>query len=127
MTICAIEQNTWGQFVVVLFSFVLVILMAYLSTRIIASFNKNKEMQGNMEVIETYRITSNKYLQIVKVVNRYVVISICKDTISFMLELSEDDIKNLKVKQINNQPLNFKEIFNKVKETTIKTKKTDEN
>ena len=127
MTICAIEQNTWGQFVVLLFSFVLVILMAYLSTRIIASFNKNKEMQGNMEVIETYRITSNKYLQIVKVVNRYVVISICKDTISFMLELSEDDIKNLKVKQINNQPLNFKEIFNKVKETTIKTKKTDEN
>ena len=124
MIICTIGQNSWGQFIVVLFAFIFVIIMAYLSTRIIASINQNRVMQGNIEAIETYRITPNKYLQIVRVVDRYMVISVCKDTISFIIELSEDDIKNLKVKQGNNQSINFKEIFDKVKNAAEKNNKS---
>ena len=124
MIIYTIGQNSWGQFIVVLFAFIFVIIMAYLSTRIIASINQNRVMQGNIEAIETYRITPNKYLQIVRVVDRYMVISVCKDTISFIIELSEDDIKNLKVKQGNNQSINFKEIFDKVKNAAEKNNKS---
>ncbi len=81
------------QFLTVILVFVLVLVLTYLTTRFVGSYQKTRALTRNFEVIETYRITNGKYLQIVKIGKKYVVIGIGKDDITNICELSEDDIK----------------------------------
>ncbi len=81
------------QFLTVILVFVLVLVLTYLTTRFVGSYQKSRALTRNFEVIETYRVTNGKYLQIVKIGKKYVVIGIGKDDITNICELSEDDIK----------------------------------
>lgn len=81
------------QFLTVILVFVLVLVLTYLTTRFVGTYQKTRALTRNFEVIETYRITNGKYLQIVKIGKKYVVIGIGKDDITNICELSEDDIK----------------------------------
>ncbi len=83
------------QFLTVILVFVLVLVLTYLTTRFVGSYQKSRALTRNFEVIETYRITNGKYLQIVKVGKKYVVIGIGKNDITNICELSEDDIKSV--------------------------------
>ncbi|MBQ3036165.1 MAG: flagellar biosynthetic protein FliO, partial [Lachnospiraceae bacterium] len=62
------------------------------TTRWVASYQKGKMMSGNIQVLETLKITQNKYLQIVRVGEHYYAIAIGKDTITLLGELKEDEI-----------------------------------
>ena len=67
-----------------------------------------------MEVMETCRISTTKYLQIVRVVNKYLVISVCKDSVTLLTELSEDEYEPPAVR--GSEPVNFAKEFDKVLE-----------
>lgn len=110
--------NSWGQFLMVILLLVFVVFLAYASTRIVGMFNKRQELQSNIKVIETFRITSNKYLQIVKVADKCMVIGVSKDSIVHLTDLSKEDIENLKDVSANNQILDFRQIFEKCKKTS---------
>jgi flagellar protein FliO/FliZ len=47
---------------------------------------------GNMELKETLRISNNKYLQIVRAGDKYLVMAVCKDTVTMLTELTEDEL-----------------------------------
>ncbi len=106
------------QFIVVIGIFILVIGATYITTRILANFQKKQGSSRNIEVIETYRLTANKYLQIVKVANQYMVIAICKDTVTFLMKLPEEDIEKLELH--SPEPIDFKTIFDQAKKLTLK-------
>ena len=46
----------------------------------------------NMKVIETFRVNNNKFIQIIQVGKKYLVISVCKDTINILTELTEEEL-----------------------------------
>ncbi len=106
------------QFIVVIGIFILVIGATYITTKILASFQKKQGSSRNIEVIETYRLTTNKYLQIVKVANQYMVIAVCKDTVTFLMKLSDEDGESLD--RYSPEPIDFKAIFEKAKNMTLK-------
>ncbi len=81
------------QFLTVILVFVLVLALTYFTTRFVGNYQKARSVNRNFEVIETYRVTNGKYLQIVKIGEKYVVIGIGKDNITSICELSADDIK----------------------------------
>ncbi len=89
------RAESFTQFLTVILVFVLVLALTYLTTRFVGSYHKSRALTRNFEVIETYRITNGKYLQIVKIGKKYVVIGIGKDDITNICELSEDDIKEI--------------------------------
>ena len=103
------------QFLTVILIFLLVLGLTYLTTRFVGGYQKARSINSNFEVIETFRITNGKYLQIVKIGEKYVVIGIGKDSITSICELSGDDIK-----QISDRPAEsaeaFKALFDKAKE-----------
>ena len=110
-----------GEFLTVLIIFVFVLAITYFSTRWIANYQKGHVFSKNIEVIETYKITPNKYLQIVKTGDKYLVIAVCKDTITFLTELTEEQIEL----SVGTQPvmkMNFKEILEKATDITRKKK-----
>lgn len=86
------RMDSYLQFITVLILFVFVLVVTYLVTRWIARYQKGKTIVGNLEVIETCRITSNKYIQIVRAGSKYLVIAVGKDEVHMLSELSEDQL-----------------------------------
>ncbi len=82
-----------AQFFTVLLVFIFVLVLTYATTRWVGKFQKLQLNNRNFEVIETCKLTSNKYLQIVRVGKKYLVIAIGKDTVTMFTELTEDEVK----------------------------------
>lgn len=72
--------------------FVIIIFATYYTTRFIGNFQNNQMKKSNFKVIESYRISQGKYLQIIKVSSKYFVIALGKDEITFITQLEEDEI-----------------------------------
>lgn len=87
------RAESFTQFLTVILVFIFVLGLTYLTTRFVGSYQKTKSAGRNFEVIETCKITNGKYLQIVRVGEKYVVIGIGKDSITSICELSAEDIK----------------------------------
>lgn len=72
--------------------FVIIIFATYYTTRFIGNFQNNQMKKSNFKVIESYRISQGKYLQIIKVSSKYFVVALGKDEITFITQLEEDEI-----------------------------------
>lgn len=69
-----------------------------------------------MEIVDTLRISTTKYLQIVRVGDKYFAIAVCKDTVTMLTEISKDslDLDG----GMGNVNLSFKEVLEKIKDGT---------
>ncbi len=103
-------ESGYAQFIAVLVIFVLVLGVTALTTKWISGYQKQQGASGNIEVIETSRLANNKYLQIIRVGETYMVIAVCKDTVTM---LGEIPIEQLKISQEFNSGLGFRELFEK--------------
>ena len=77
----------YAQFITVLLVFVVVLGITALTTRWIANYQKQQSMNENVQVIETTRI------QIVRAGEKYMVIAVCKDTVTMLGEIPKEQIK----------------------------------
>ena len=84
--------NSITQLLTLIFIFVVVVVIAMLATRFIVKYQRGANNAANIEVIETYRLTANKFVQIVRVGEKYLAIAIGKDEVSFLTELSPDEL-----------------------------------
>ena len=90
--------------------FVIVLVVCYYTTRFVAGRQLVQKKMGNFEVVETFAIAQNKYLQLIRMGNKYVVLAIAKDSISYVTELDENEVCQIQ----NNAAVsgkNFKEIL----------------
>jgi flagellar protein FliO/FliZ len=81
------------QFVTVVVIFIFVVGITLITTRWIANYQKGSAITGNIEVIETFRLTTNKYVQIIRVGEKYLAIAIGKDEVHMLAELAEEDLQ----------------------------------
>lgn len=86
------RADSYIQFMTVLILFVFILAITYLVTRWIAKVQKERVGTGNLEVIETCRITQNKYVQILRAGEKYLVIAVGKDEIHMLSELTENEL-----------------------------------
>ena len=106
-------MDTYLQFISMLIIFVAVLAATYFFTRWMAGYQKDKTATGNIEVIETARISTTKYIQIVRIGQKYMAIGVGKDEITNLGEISRED---LIIKEDNPEDnLSFKEILDKIK------------
>ena len=118
------RAESFTQFLTVILVFVLVLVLTYLTTRFVGSYQKTRAATRNFDVIETYRITNGKYLQIVRIGSKYVVIGIGKDDITSICELSEEDIRF--VPDDSGQVMDFKALLEKAGQRFGKGNKENE-
>ena len=112
--------DSYLQFITVLILFVFVLLITYWTTRWIANYQKGKAGAGNLEVIETCRISPNKYVQILRAGEKYLVIAVGKDEVHMLAELSEDELVIRENDEV--QSLSFAGVFEQVKKLKEKEK-----
>lgn len=121
--------SSFAQLITLVVIFVFVLLLTYVSTRWMAKLQKNQHKCSNIQVMETFRISNTKYIQILKIGAKYIVIAVCKENVTFLTELKEEelDIEHL----TRSMPeLTFQEVFQKVKgvqKLFDKSKESEEN
>ena len=119
------STNSYLQFLTVLILFVFVLAVTYLTTRWIAGYQKGKKADANLEVIETSQIANNKYVQIIRVGQKYLAVAIGKDSVTMLTEVPEDQLTFSS--SAKNEQLGFKELFEKIHKKTILEKEDDRN
>ena len=101
--------DSYVQLITVLLVFVLVLGITAATTKWIANYQKQQGTGGNIQVVETSRISNNKYVQILRIGGTYMVIAVCKDTVTLLGEVPADQL-NLNSPA---QSFNFKELLEK--------------
>lgn len=104
------------QFMEVILIFIFVLAVTYFVTRWIAKYQKISTVNNNLKIIETCRIANNKYLQIVKAGEKYLVIAVSKDSVTMLTEIDKEQIKELPLAFEGSKGESFDEILGKIKE-----------
>lgn len=103
-----------AQFITVLVLFVIVLWVTWAVTKWTASYQKGKGAGGNIEMLESFRIASDKYVQIIRVADKYLAVAVAKDSVTFLAELDEQSL--LFPEDTAGMKMNFREILEKVRE-----------
>ena len=90
---------------------ILIIAASYYTTKFVGKRQIQGGSKSNFKSVDVFRITPNKYLQIVEVGNRYFCIAVTKESVTLISELSKDDIKVLPA---DIKPKSFKEQMNEL-------------
>jgi flagellar protein FliO/FliZ len=100
----------------VIFAFVLGI--TYLATRWMGGMQKTRSKNKNLRIIETIGVGNNKYISIVEVGTVYLVVSVGKEEVHLLAQLTRDELKDFSFEEENSvRPQeSFAEIMNKLKD-----------
>ncbi len=102
-----------GQLICVVFLFLFVLFLAYLAARIAGSFQSGVvNKRSNVKVIEVFRLSNNKVIEIVQIGDKYLALAVCKESVTVLTELSADEIKEHETAL---EPIHFKDILEKIK------------
>ena len=112
--ILAVSGRTdyYVQFLTVLVIFVFVLMITYWVTKWTAGYQKGQPANANMEILETIRLSNNKLVQIIRVGRKYLAVAICKDTVTMLTEIPEQDLIFSDQNSVKTQ--GFKEILEKM-------------
>lgn len=113
-------ENGILQLITVLIIFVFVLAVTYYTTRWIAGFQKTRAVGTNIESVEVFRITNNKYIQILRTGKEYIVIAVCKDSITLLNKINEEDLDFTRKAAVSKE--SFGQILDRIKNIKQKGK-----
>ena len=119
------STNAYLQFMTVLILFVFVLVITFWVTKWIAGYQKGRTINTNMELIETFRLTNNKYIQIIRVGQKYLAVAIGKDSVTMLAEVPEEQL--MLSGGDDETQAGFKELLEKVQKKNFSGKKDDRN
>lgn len=105
--------NNIAELFGLLIVFVLILALAYYTSKWIGKTGAGMTTKNhNITIVETLRLSQTKYLQIIKVADKYIVIAVSKDHIEYLTEI---DGEKLDITAGGTQAPSFKEILTKIK------------
>ena len=110
MLLAVSRVDSYAQLMTVLVIFLFVLALTWFVTRWIAGYQKGKSTNTNMELLESFRLSNNKYIQIVRIGNKYLALAVCKDTVTMLTEIPEEELKLSE----GTSMAGFKDILNRV-------------
>lgn len=117
MLLLSSAGESFFQLIFILVVFVGVLALTYFVTKWIAGYQKTQGFNKNLEIIEAIKISSNKYVQIIRAgEDRYFVIALGKDEVVPLGELSSEQLKEISGEEgINTVPaIDFKSVLDKL-------------
>ncbi len=101
---------------------VLIILASYFTTRFVGKKQSGNSPESNFKSLDVFRLTPNKYLQLIQIGTRYFVLAVSKDSVEMITELSKEDITYWHTEK----KVSFKEIMSKVTSSKKESKPDNE-
>lgn len=87
------STNTYVEFITICIIFIGVLALTLYVTRWIAKYQRVQNAGKNIEIIEASRIDASKYMELVRVGEKYFVIAVCKDTVTMLTEVPAEQLK----------------------------------
>ncbi|MBQ4284501.1 MAG: flagellar biosynthetic protein FliO [Lachnospira sp.] len=81
-----------AQLITLVLIFAFVVGLTYFATRLVGNVQKERQAGSNIKVLETMRISNTKYIQVVKIGSKCFAIAVCKDTVTYLCELKEEEL-----------------------------------
>ena len=106
------SADSFVQFMTVLIIFLFVLLVTYWVTKWTAGYQRSQTANANMEILDTIRLSNNKYVQIIRIGRKYLAVAICKDTVTMLTEVPEQDL--VFSDGSGSKSLGFKDILEKI-------------
>lgn len=106
-------RDSFLQLVGLVFLLVIILVAAYYTTRFVGGFKQGQLKNSNFQVIDAYRISPNKVVQIVKIGNKYIVLGVGKDTVNYITELEEAEVL---IREVHaGEKISFKQTLEKLR------------
>lgn len=100
------------QLLALIVVFVLILFATYYVTKWIAKTGAIQTRARNIKVVETFKITQNKYIQIIQLGSKYYAIGISKDNITFLTCLEEEQLDFSEMPSVSGQ-IPFKDLLDR--------------
>ena len=106
------------QLIGALFIFAFVLGITYLTTRWMGGFQKSRSNNKNLHIIETINVGNNKYISIVEAGTVYLVVSVGKDEVHLLTQLTREQLKDFSFEHVEEKESqeSFTEILEKLKD-----------
>ena len=104
--------SSYAQFIVVLLIFVGVLAVTLWVTRWMSGYQRVKGSDSNIGLIDSQAIGNGKYIQIVRLGDRYFALAVSKDNVSLISELDKD---SLIIRDGSSQTASFKDILSGIR------------
>lgn len=116
--------KSFVQLIGVLVIFLFVLLITYVVTKWLAGYQKGHMAGKNLLLVETMRIANNKFVQIIKAGEIYLVVAVGKDEVSLLAQLSAEQLLELSEEEQAQAfgVQDFQDILDKVKQRLPKKK-----
>lgn len=102
------------QLIGLIIVFIIILFATYYVSRWVGKSGLIQNSSSNIRVVETFRLSQTKYLQIIKVgEKRFFLIAVSKDDITYISELNEEDITIVQDSMTENN-FNFADILKKI-------------
>ena len=112
MILTSSKADGWAQLITVLLIFVAVLALTAFTTKYIAKLQRQSAITGNLEILETIRISGTKYIQLVRIGETYVAMAVCKDTVTKLCEIPKEQLKEKTPEE--EKGFSFKELLDSV-------------
>ena len=117
------SMNSYLQFMTVLILFVFVLGITYFVTKWIGGYQKSRSFNANVEIIETFHLANNKYIQIIRVGKKYLAVAIGKDSVTMLTEIPEEQL--MLSDGVDDIQPSFKELLDKLQKKNFLNSKDD--
>lgn len=107
------RTNSYVQFITVILLFLFVVLITFVTLKVISRIQKGQSYGSNIEVIESRAVANGKFLQIVRAGDKYILIAVGKDEISMLTELDADSL--MLASDTEKKDTGFASVFDRIK------------
>ena len=114
------STNSYVEFITICIIFIGVLALTLYVTKWIAKYQRVQNAGKNMEIIEACRIDVSKYMQLVRVGDKYFVIAVCKDTVTMLTEVPVEQLKFSSPEESTGT--NFGSLLEKARQKVLKDK-----
>ena len=111
--------ESFVQLIGVLLIFVFVLVITYFTSKWMGNIQRGRLTSNNLRVLETIAIGNGKLICLIETGNVYLVVSVGKDNVHTLAQLTMDDLKDtsfLRDKESGTTSDSFQEILAKVKD-----------
>lgn len=114
MSVLLIGTSTFASFIkliMLLIVFILILVGSYYFTKWYGKSGMLKNKSQNVNIVESFPLGPGKQVCILKLGEKYIAVAVCKDQVTVLTELEEDQL-SFEAPPLQNT--NFKEVFGEI-------------
>ena len=122
MILLSSSFESFIQLIGVLFIFIIILGATYYTTKWIGSYQQINMQNKNLQIVESVKVGTNKFICLVKAGKEYLVVAVGKDEISLLTKLKEEQLSDIPTMDtsLQNPKESFKDVLDKMKEHITK-------